>query len=392
MNGVGPGLLGRPAERHAVQGPLLSGFRVATCSRPVPPRSPTGASSTEATLAMTDILTFAEALARSGEIDHRRHLLLGNGFSIACRPDCFSYGRLLDDADLSALTVDGGALFEVEATTDFEAIIDALRIASRMTSFYATSDVELPPRLLDDAEVVKAALADTLARNHPDNVGEIAAAEYASARAFLGNFGHIFTVSYDLLLYWALMHESEPQVKADDGFRADPGDPDAAWVAWDSYRPLEQNIYYLHGGLHLFEEGPLLKKLTFSRTGIALIDQIRTALDAEAYPLVITEGTSAEKHARIRHNDYLAKGLRSLATCQGSLFIHGHSLADNDAHVLRAVGAEGKYKALFVSLHGDPGEESNVAIQRRASVIAGERRRKPPEAHFYDADSASVWG
>jgi Domain of unknown function (DUF4917) len=340
---------------------------------------------------MTEILTFTDAIARSVDIGGRRHLLLGNGFSIACRPDCFTYGRLLDDADLSALTVDGGALFETEATTDFEAIIDALRITSRMTSFYETNDVELPARLLDDAEVVKAALAETLARNHPGNVGEITAEEYAGARVFLGHFDHIFTVSYDLLLYWALMHESEPAINADDGFRADPGDPDAEWVAWDSYRPLQQNVYYLHGGLHLFEEGPLLKKLTFSRTGIALIDQIRSALDAEAYPLVITEGTSAEKHARIRHNDYLAKGLRSLATCKGSLFIHGHSLAENDAHVLRAVGAEGKYKALFVSLHGEPGEESNLAIQRRAATIAGERRKKPPEVYFYDADSASVW-
>jgi hypothetical protein len=297
----------------------------------------------------------------------------------------------LDDADLGGLSVDGMALFEEEETTDFEAIIDALRVASRLTSFYETTDEELPERLVGDADVIKAALAETLARNHPENVGEILDEEYAMARAFLGYFGHIFTVSYDLLLYWALMHESEPPIKADDGFRQDRDNPEADWVAWDSYRPFSQNIYYLHGGLHLFEEGPVLKKLTFSRTGIALIDQIRAALDAEAYPLVITEGTSAEKHARIRHNDYLAKGLRSLATCQGSLFIHGHSMAENDAHVLRAIGAEGKYKALFVSLHGDPDSDTNLAIQRRAATVASEREKRPPEVHFYDADSASVW-
>jgi Domain of unknown function (DUF4917) len=337
------------------------------------------------------VLSFGEALDASSEIDDRRHVLLGNGFSIACRPDCFTYGRLLDDADLGTLSVDGIALFEKEQTTDFEAIIDALRGASRMASFYETSDEELPVRLVGDAEIIKAALAETLARNHPENVGEIPDEEYAMARAFLGHFGHIFTVSYDLLLYWALMHQSEPVIKADDGFRQDRDDPEADWVAWDSYRPLSQNIYFLHGGLHLFEEGPVLKKLTFSRTGIALIDQIRAALDAEAYPLVITEGTSAEKHARIRHNDYLAKGLRSLATCQGSLFIHGHSLAENDAHVLRGIGAEGKYKALFVSLHGDPGNGTNMAIQRRAATIASERGKRPPQVHFYDADSASVW-
>lgn len=261
-----------------------------------------------------------------------------------------------------------------------------------MATFYESTDPDLAVRLVADADHVKAALADTLARNHPDNVGDIGLAEYAQARQFLACFGHIFTVSYDLLLYWTLMQEMEPPIKADDGFRQDRDDPDATWVSWDSYKPFSQNIYYLHGGLHLFEEGPTLKKLTFSRTGIALIDQIREALDTEAYPLVITEGTSPEKFARIRHNDYLAKGLRSLATCQGSLFIHGHSFADNDAHVFRAAGAEGKYKALFVSLHGDPHSNANEEIQTRAHAVAAERPvGRRPSVHFYDADSASVW-
>lgn len=339
------------------------------------------------------VLSFEEALQRSGEIHNNRHLLLGNGFSIACRPDCFTYGRLLDEADLSGLSVNGPALFESEQTTDFEAIINSLRVASRMATFYESSDPSLAARLSADADLVKVALANTLARNHPDNAGEISDAEYEYVRAFFAGFGHIFTVSYDLLLYWALMHESEPTIRSDDGFRQDHEEPNAEWVSWDSYKPFSQNIYYLHGGLHLFEEGPTLKKLTFSRTSVPLVEQIREALDEEAYPLVITEGSSPEKFARIRHNDYLAKGLRSLATCQGSLFIHGHSLADNDAHVFRAIGAEGKFKALFVSLHGDPDSASNRQIAIRANAIAAERPpAKPLAVHLYDADSAQVWG
>jgi hypothetical protein len=340
-------------------------------------------------LAPDEVLSFAQALERSAEIHANRHLLLGNGFSIACRADCFTYGRLLDEADLSKLSVDGPALFATEGTTDFEEIINSLRVAGRMATFYKCSDPDLAARLASDADLVKASLADTLARNHPDNSGDIQLEEYARARRFLVNFGHIFTVSYDLLLYWALMQEIEPEIKSDDGFRQDREEPDADWVSWDSYKPFSQKIYYLHGGLHLFEEGPTLKKLTFSRTGIALIDQIRLALDREAYPLVITEGTSPEKFARIRHNDYLAKGLRSLATCQGSLFVHGHSLADNDAHVFRAVGSEGRFKTLFVSLHGDPESEANMAIRSRASSIAAEKQSLA--VHFYDADSAAVW-
>jgi hypothetical protein len=341
------------------------------------------------------MLDFESALAASHEIHDKRHLLLGNGFSIACRADRFTYGRLLDAADLSALSVDGPSLFSAEETTDFEEIINSLRVAARMVEFYDTSDSEIAARLEADAELVKDALANALAQSHPDNVGEIEIEEYQSARRFLTNFGHIFTVNYDLLLYWTLMQEMEPKIRADDGFRADHDEPDAEWVRWDSYHggSRQQNVYYLHGGLHLFEEGPVLKKLTFSRTGIALVDQIREALAAESYPLVITEGSSLEKLASIRHNDYLAKGLRSLAACKGSLFIHGHSLAENDAHVFKAIGGEGKFSALFVGLHGNPESDTNLVIQQRANAIAAERIEKYPLAvKFYDSGSAAVWG
>lgn len=232
---------------------------------------------------MTDLLSFEDALKAAAKIHNNRHLLLGNGFSIACRPGCFTYGRLLDEADLSKLSVDGLALFASEGTTDFEEIINSLRVAGRIATFYESSDPDLAVRLAADADLVKAALADTLARNHPNNVGDIELGEYEQARQFLASFGHIFTFSYDLLLYWALMQEMDPSIKADDGFRQDHDEPDADWVSWDSYKPFSLNIYYLHGGLHLFEEGPTLKKLTFSRTGVALIDQIREALDNEAY-------------------------------------------------------------------------------------------------------------
>jgi hypothetical protein len=61
------------------------------------------------------MLSFAEALERASEIHKKRHVLLGNGFSIACRSDCFSYARLLDQADLTGLSVDGLDLFASES-------------------------------------------------------------------------------------------------------------------------------------------------------------------------------------------------------------------------------------------------------------------------------------
>ncbi len=156
------------------------------------------------------MLTFEEALTRAGEVHRKRHLLLGNGFSIAARPESFRYGRLLEEADLAALTVPGGDLFASEKTSDFEAVIRALRTTSRMVGFYKTRDRGLAKRLADDAERLKEILAATLASKHPDYVGAIDREEYQAARHFLGHFERFFTLNYDLLLYWALLQALSP--------------------------------------------------------------------------------------------------------------------------------------------------------------------------------------
>lgn len=341
---------------------------------------------------MRSTLSFDEALGRAEEIHKKTHLLLGNGFSIAARPESFRYGRLLEEADLDVLSVSGEGLFANEETTDFEAVIRALRTTARMIDFYETRDRKLAKRLVADAESLKGVLAATLANKHPDYVGAISDDEYQAVRRFLGHFERFYTLNYDLLLYWALMQDFEPQVRHDDGFRADPDDPDAPWVAWNDYNQYGQNVYFVHGGLHLYVDRATLRKLTFKRTDVPLMGQIRDQLDDGVFPLVVTEGTSEEKHAAILRHGYLAKSLRSLASCEGSLFIHGHSLDPNDRHVLRGI-IEGKFKALFVSLYGKPNSRANQAIRRRAVALAHERpERKPLSVEFYDADSAAVWG
>ena len=72
------------------------------------------------------VITFAEAFERSA--DGKRHLLLGNGFSIALFPGRFRYGSLLAEADFSG-SPELRASFERLTTTDFEVVIKALRDA-----------------------------------------------------------------------------------------------------------------------------------------------------------------------------------------------------------------------------------------------------------------------
>jgi hypothetical protein len=115
------------------------------------------------------------------------------------------------------------------------------------------------------------------------------------------------TLNYDLLLYWAQMHNEEGnEPSSDDGFRKPEDDYDAAYVTWESGNSHKQNTWFLHGALHLFDAGTEIQKYTWVNTGLRLIDQIRDALKRDYFPTFVAEGTSNEKLIRIRHNDYLA--------------------------------------------------------------------------------------
>jgi hypothetical protein len=153
---------------------------------------------------------------------------------------------------------------------------------------------------------------------------------------------------------------------------------------------------FLHGALHLFDSGKDLLKYTWVRKGVPLIEQARTALASNKFPLFVAEGTSAQKKDKIRHNAYLYQGLKQLTSnvIQGKhcWFIFGHSLAANDDHILTRIG-RGRFKKLYVGLYGDPQEAWNAEIVSRSKWLASLRHDKwPLEVAFYQAETAEVWG
>lgn len=338
-----------------------------------------------------DVLTFGAAIEESQQLK-KRHLLLGNGFSIACRADIFQYSTLFERADFQNLSLGARAAFETFRTQDFERIIKALRDTRAVLSGYPAASGELAESVQQDADGLREVLVQAIAGSHPGRPSDIPDDEYESCRRFLSYFERIYTLNYDLLMYWAQMHEpSEIRLEHDDGFRKPEDDPEAPYVTWDSSGSREQTSFYLHGGLHIVDTGTEIQKLTWSNTGIALIDQIQAALNEDNYPLFVSEGTAKEKLTRIKHSDYLARSLRSLREIQGGLFIYGLSMADNDEHVLKQI-ERGRVSKLFVGIYGDPRAPDNRALMRRARVIA---ERRPPTrglaVSYFDAESARVW-
>ena len=185
--------------------------------------------------------SFNEALKQS-EHYGKRHLLLGNGFSLACEPNIFAYGSLFDEAK-KTMSKELAAIFAAMGTQDFEEVIRALQHAAAIVSAYNPKLKRTMGRMIGDSEKLKKDLIQALAGRHPARPNAIADERYFACRTFLGHFvgenagGKIYTMNYDLLLYWALMHEEEDPAEYialnhDDGFRKDQEDPDAPYVEW----------------------------------------------------------------------------------------------------------------------------------------------------------------
>lgn len=352
------------------------------------------------------LLTFEQAIADSEQYT-KRHLILGNGFSIGCRAKIFHYASLFVQADFSKIP-EAKHVFEALGTQDFEYAIRSLENAAKLLPIYAPKYADTKGKMLEHAAQLKDILVQTIADNHPSIPAEINDHEFASCQQFLSNFlgvakgGYVFTLNYDLLLYWTLMHDEDPllsdthSLRKNDGFGNDEDDPDIDYVVWQGETGANRaNVLYLHGALHLLDAGSSLQKYTWVRKGVPLVEQAQTAMSVNKFPLFVAEGTNDKKKAKIRHNAYLYQCFKVLTANatqkKHCFFMFGHSLAENDDHILKRLG-KGHFSKLYVSLFGDPNAKENQLIIKRANDLAAMRHTKNPlTVEFFDAETAHVW-
>ncbi|MGL5721792.1 MAG: DUF4917 family protein [Brevinema sp.] len=330
---------------------------------------------------MANIITFDEALEIAAKTTGNKHLLLGNGFSMAYDPTIFSYGSLLEQVEIPPSVK---KLFDTFKTKDFERIIQVLNDSQKVLESYGQSDNS--PPLSEDVEELKKLLVKAITKSHPDGPQIVDERKLGCCANFLEHFEKIYSLNYDLLLYWSIMHSITKNKKQwSDGFRqASEGDN---YVVWDISNDHGQNVYYLHGALHLFDCSDGIKKLTWSRTGISLKEQLETYLEKNEFPLIVAEGESKEKYHKISHFSYLHRGLKSLSSIGGNLFIYGHSLDDNDEHIFKFI-KDNKVKNIFISIfNADKMSESD----REQFITKGKQKIKDKTIYFYEASSAKIW-
>jgi hypothetical protein len=321
--------------------------------------------------AMANIISFDEASKKAGK---NWSLLIANGFSIKY----FRYANLLEKSGLhpgSPLR----ALFDELSTVDFEIVIRALEDASLVERTYRKE--ARATRLASEADKLRQALVHAVRITHPVHREEIAD-DIPPCVNFLSQFDKIFTLNYDLLLYWVILDNTQ---QFRDGFGLAE---ERNGFLWPFKTEAHCNIYNLHGSLHLFRtpDGEVEKRID---QGSGVIDAIASTItNAKRLPLYVAEGTSPQKLARIYSVPYLRHCYEKLQQSENAFFVYGHSASENDAHI---------YDALFRS---DIGHLYFCVHQPTADVanIDGElsryQKRNESEIGYtlVDAESAPVWG
>ncbi|MDI1344827.1 MAG: DUF4917 family protein [Pseudolabrys sp.] len=331
------------------------------------------------------VQTYQETLDEN--VGLRRHLLLGNGFSIAADAR-FQYASLLDEA-FSETDIRLREIFLRAGTTDFEVVLSKLDTARDVLSCYPGAE-NFVGDIGADRTLIANRLIAALAAIHPAASTSLTDGQYARSGEFLAEMrradtpdlsGLFFTTNYDLLLYWSTMRNFR-LLRTRDGFSGQG----LQWAPEEN-----QSVFHLHGALHLYvrDDGSIGKL----RYDTPLIEQISALINRDMLPLFVSEGSSVQKLERINANQYLRDALTrfegAVMDDGAVLYVFGSAL--NDAHIADLI-AQGRVGRVYISAHNVEGSRLSVT-GLEARWIEQRRQAGLPqiEVVVFAATEAGAW-
>lgn len=320
------------------------------------------------------MITFTEALGETEGKD--RSLLTGNGFSIAQTNGSFSYSNLLVESDIPEASP-LRSLFSRLNTVDFEHIIQSVEHAKLVADTYGHADFS--DRLAEDSERVRRSLIAAIHKVHPASFAALRTSSLDSCATFLKSFREVYTLNYDLLLYWVNLHG---KIYA-DGFGL--GEKNGNFLG-----PFNEeahcHIYNIHGGLHLFLT-PTRQVEKLVATSGKLLDEIDDEIQKNMrLPIFVAEGSTQEKLNKIRSVPYLDYCYKKLNSLRGSIFLVGHSASERDAHIYDALFAS-DLESIYFCVH-NPFENLEQVRQRLSTYRS---LKKEITVKFVDGGTLNIW-
>lgn len=298
------------------------------------------------------LMTYQEVIASLDKKHRTKHLLFGNGFSMAYEKDIFSYNALSNFIETTGDPLIR-SLFQRLNTKNFELIMQQLDSFCEIAEIFS-DDKTLVPKIKAASETLKNSLIDAVKELHPEHVFKVPEEKSQSCIQFLLEYinkdGLVFSTNYDLLLYWILMRNSAEN--AIDGFGRDleteldkehyiePGDLEYSELRWGKYKK-GQTVYYLHGTLPIFDTGVNIVKVEYDNEHY-LLQNVKERIDKKEYPIFVTAGNGYEKLTHIMHNKYLSFCYEQLSNIQGSLITFGFNFGEYDTHIIDAINVAAK--------------------------------------------------
>jgi Domain of unknown function (DUF4917) len=344
--------------------------------------------------------TYDQVTLDLGKKKRLKHLLFGNGFSMAYDKDIFSYNALskfIENTDDDLLK----QLFQKLNTKNFELIMQQLDNFCEIACIFS-DDKALVPKIKAASQKLKDSLLNAVKELHPEHVFKVPEAKSQACikflQSYLANNGFVFSTNYDLLLYWVLMRNKA--TNAIDGFGRDletdldsenyvePKDLEYSELRWGKHKK-NQTIYYLHGTLPIFDTGIEIIKVEYDSENY-LLANVNARIENKEYPIFVTAGNGKEKLTHIMHNKYLSYCFEQLCNIQGSLITFGFNFGEYDTHIIDAINiaakqgrkAGDKLHSIYVGVYSDENLKHILDIKKlfKCKVVP------------YNAKTANLWG
>ena len=315
------------------------------------------------------------------------HLLVGNGFSVGAHPG-FRYESLYAESkeELSDNSIE---VFENYGTTNFEQILHKLHEADWIANSYGLYDADGVRLIKNDHDDIKATLISAVEAIHPVQAN-LEDGLLENAEDFLRNFKSVFSICYDLLLYWSMNIYAPDEYHFQDGF-AGMGES----IFTGRIRKDKVFVYFLHGALHLIREKGVVRKLVRTEDSL-ILEQVREYMARGTYPLIVTEGNPVEKRVGIEASSYLSWAFRRFQNVRGTLFTYGTSLSDPDDHIREAIIQNFRLRSLYVGVHPKESQSNQYELMSIAERMKEHRAELPYSkslsVDFYNSATAPVWG
>ncbi|MBR6060999.1 MAG: DUF4917 family protein, partial [Spirochaetales bacterium] len=277
-------------------------------------------------------------------------------------------------------------IIEILSDKNIEQMMNELDLFCQIIDVF-DNESQLKNKIKTLKDNLKNNLIKAIKEEHPDSIYCVDDRQIVFCKQFLSEYldnGKVFSTNYDLLLYWVLMKDNGI---CKDGFGRECEDDGTYSDLKYGLNRKQQQIFYLHGALHLFEcNSDIIKqectKCTLDKN--TLIKNITNRMNIGAYPIFVSAGNYKDKMKQIRHNYYLSSCYDALSEITGALITYGFSFNVCDEHIISAINK--------AKQHGLSDIYIGVYSETDRFYIESIKDKFKCKVHLFNSKTINIWG